>query len=1544
MVSGILSGARARMDAIGRACQPVIEGRYSHAILGSFVVLGGACLAMASMALLSDDAQLIVAVAGIALFFLVSRFPGREATLFLQVMSLVVSARYLTWRLTETLAFSSLFQMILVLTLCGAELYALMMLLLSYFQTIRPLNRKPVPMPADLACWPIVDVYVPTYNEDLDIVRATVLACIGMDWPADKLNVYILDDGHRDNFLEFAREVGVGYISRPNNIHAKAGNLNYAMTQTSGEYIAIFDCDHVPVRAFLQATIGWLIVDPTLAMMQTPHHFYSPDPFQRNLANGQNVPPEGNIFYGLLQNGNDFWNATFFCGSCAVLRRTALEQIGGIATETVTEDCHTALKLQRRGWSTAFLTMPLAAGLATERLILHIGQRMRWARGMLQILRLDNPLFGPGLKIAQRLCYFSAMAGFLFAIPRLIFLVSPLAYLLFNQTLIAASPEAFLAYAFPHFFHSIGTSARVQKNWRYSFWSEIYETVLALFLVRVTIITLLFPRHGKFNVTEKGGTLQSAYTDWRALYPNILLCTALVAGLAWGLLRLVLMHNDTITFNALWMNELWISVSTIIVLAAITVGHETRQLRRNARIHAVLPVTIGGDDGRLVRGMTVDLSRGGCRVHLDPADVKSFRTGAELKVHVELHEGPIPARVATVRDGVMSLEWQPATLRDEARSIRFAFGRADAWVNWSDYPPDRPLRSLWLAVSSIRNLSVRRDKPASAQRHREAIAARLRASQAVGRSERRAVSLRPRKTNITMIGLLALGLSISGAQASPPSLDAPATGGGDDTLPLPNAGEHAASPSAGGAPLIMGNPGPTATASTAVGNVELPGTSTRTWTLQELGAPASLRMTPFASIQGLDFGLPPSQLVTDAHVTFSGSLSPSLLPQSSSITIRLNDQYVGTIPVNRDHPEFGPLTFAVNPAFFMGKNTLNFTFAGQYSETCGNEISPALWGEISGQSTISITTAPLPARRILSALPAPFLDTAMNERAVVPVIMPAKLDTSSQQDIAVLKAASVVSSWFGRIVDFHHVTFPVSEEVPLGGNAVAIGVLNRLPPVIAKAVNVVGPTVAEIANPSDPFGTILVVSGRNEAELLTAARGLAFMSNTFGDVSSLTVAPVTLSHRKPYDAPAFLPTDRLVRFGELVNLGNLQGHGYVPGTLAIPFRISPDLYTWRGRSFEADFQIRTPLGSIIDMAQSRVDVSLNDVYLRSYSWALPDRLPSWISRFLPHASQIHRDKVNLPLWSVYGQNQLKFYFDGRPLARRDCSAIPQDLTVGIDPDSTLDFRRAYHLATMPNLAYFANSGFPFTRMADLSQTAIVLPSRPGTAFLTAYLDLMGMFGSFTWYPTEGITIVGPNGLEAVQDDDLIVMATLPGSDIVSSILAGTPYRLENGQLRLAERSLLDGIRYAFPESKSSQPDTAALEGSASLGGGGALIGAQSPFAANRSVVMMLGGTPQGLEDLIHTIRDTTLQKGVQGDLTVVNGQKIIASRSGKTYTIGSLPWWLWSDWFLREHPLRVILLSIAGSLVVGLSLHKGLSLRAARRQAYLDASGSGKNA
>jgi cellulose synthase (UDP-forming) len=637
-----------------------------------------------------------------ALFIAGTISKKRSVSLVMVAMSVLLSTRYMYFRLTQTLHFNSEIETLLGMGLFLAEVYVWVMLLLSYLQTAWPLKRDIVPLPDDTSLWPTVDVYIPSYNEPLEVVRDTVLAAQCLDYPRDKLKIYLLDDGKRSEFAVFAADVGVGYITRNDNAHAKAGNLNHAMKLTHGELICVFDCDHVATRIFLQATVGGFLHDPKLALVQTPHYFYSPDPFERNLSVGRNIPNEGALFYGPIQQGNDNWNATFFCGSCAVIRRSALDQIGGFAVETVTEDAHTALKLQRLGWGSAFIDIPLAAGLATERLVLHVIQRTRWARGMTQIFRLDNPLLGRGLTLQQRLCYLSAMLYYQFALPRIAFLTAPLAYLLFNLNIIHSSASLIFAYALPHLFLAVYVNSRLNGRFRYSFWGEIYDLVLAFHIVLPTAVTMLFPKRGKFNVTDKGGLLNVGYFDFSVVRPHLIIALLLGAGVIAGIVRACAHDYFGVDPRVIALNVGWGLYSLIFLLAAIAVARETRQTRKTIRIEVEIPVLIHYASGIVSRSQTADLSMGGCRI-VAPDD-RHLSDEIE-EIELLLHSGAIALPVQTVAsdESAIRLMFNDIPLARRRELVRVVLARADAWIH-PPKPQDNPFRSMLTIVRCVFDL------------------------------------------------------------------------------------------------------------------------------------------------------------------------------------------------------------------------------------------------------------------------------------------------------------------------------------------------------------------------------------------------------------------------------------------------------------------------------------------------------------------------------------------------------------------------------------------------------------------------------------------------------------------------------------------------------------------------------------------------------------------------------------------------------------------------------------------------------------------------
>ncbi len=1561
---------------------------------------------------LDAEQQAWLAIAGFLLYLVADRIPGRGMTIFIVLVSVLVSLRYIHWRLVDTLEFTSFSQTFLGTGLLLAEVYAISTMLLAYLQVIWPLDRKPVPMPEDPEEWPTIDVFIPSYNEPLEVVKPAIYGALAMDWPRHKMNVFLLDDGRRDEFRRFCEQVGCNYVIRADNKGAKAGNINAALKNTTGEYIAIFDCDHVATRAFLQLTVGWLLRDRDLAMVQTPHHFYSPDPFERNLASGQRVPNEGLLFYGLVQQGNDLWNAAFFCGSCAVIRREALEEVGGVPTVTVTEDCHCSLKMQRRGWRTAYLRIPLAAGLATERLMLHIGQRMRWGRGMIQILRIENPMTAEGLRFAQRCCYFMSQFHFLFPLPRFVFLTAPLAFLLFGESIIAASPLAILAYAGPHILHSVGATSRLSGHVRHSFWSEIYETVLALYLIPVMLATLLDPKKGKFNVTDKGGTLQEGFFDLRAVGPNMVLTLALIAGLLSGIYGLTTNPVESLDFQAFALNFIWALLSFVVVLAGLAVGRERRQVRERARVGAVVAANVVLADGRVLEGETMDLSLGGAAVTVDrPEDVAD-----DAAVTLELDVGPewvaIPAEILRWTEGRLQVRFAAQTLHDEGNIVRAVLGRADAWVDWDDVREDKPLRSLAEVARSIGGLFrgdsqfsffVRRGKrakptvrivpPPGSEGADTLVAGEDATPPAPTRRPRGESSIRRAAAIALMLALGAPGIATAqvnlrgappppaalqpGPQGLPLNLPPQSPGTGTFGAPAstgnfgapsagqplsPGAGSPFAAPAASPAPTsggfappppalgggllstpqgagqapLSGGPLPAAQPG-FLGGVPMVGSfgsptsdgssRTETRTLRQLGLRAPMQMRGTSDLQGVLFGVRGDEVVTGARLVLQGATSPALIPEYSQIAMSLNEQFVGVINPDRNRPAFGPLEFPINPVFFADLNRLNFRFTGRYTVECNDPLSGLLWANVSDLSTLQVTLERLPLQRDLARLPEPFFDPRLLRE---PLILPVVVSEGAGNDS--LKAAASVASWFAVQADYRGASFPVSFQLPPRGNTVVIAAGNEQIAGMALP-RFDGPTLALVPHPSDPYSLLLIVGGRTGAEAAQAATVLAGSKEALaGEVA--VVQPITLPARQPYDAPRWIRSDRPVRFGELVDPSELQAYGYAPGPIALPFRTAPDLYTWRGRPLPVELHYRSPPGPIMDVAVSRLDVALNDIYLRSLPLSPPEA--PWpinlLSRQIGQADR-QSSRFGLPAYLVFGMNELQLRFDMRPMHRGDCVAVPADVRASIDPDSTIDLTDAYRFTTLPNLAFFAGSGFPYTRMANFSDTAAVLPERPNPVELSSFLTLVGRLASHVGHPATGMEVVRPGGMEAVAARDLLVIGTLGRQPALNTLLREDgPVKLDGNRLSVALPDTMESFRNLF---LGDEPRVAREQASAlltSTGDGlGILMGFESPLRSGRSVVALTGTTPQGLEMMLAALRDPEQSPRIQGDLAILSGGRISSFSLGGHYTVGTLPPHVWPQYFMSTRPDLLLLLLVASCAIVAIPAYWALRRRAAIR-------------
>ena len=437
-----------------------------------------------------------------------------------------VAGSYLVWRLASTI---NLEHPVYSIVFYAAEVVCVASSVMFYLLVVERRDRPSPPIPDSL---PTIDVFIATYNEEPALLRTTVTAARDMNIPH---RTWICDDGRRAEVEALANELDVGYITRPDNSHFKAGNINNALNRTTGDLVLILDADHVPRSNILLRLIGHF-ADPRVALVQIPQVYYNLDSYQHVFSPLRaGVWHEASIFHHKMQPGADRLDSAFFVGTGALLRRTALEQIGGFATGSITEDIHTSMRLHAAGWQSVYVDERLGFMQAAETAFAYARQRLRWAQGSMQILRRENPLFKPGLRVPQRLCYLNSLGGYLLAFQHLIFYLAPGIYLWGGPSPIALDNRI----AVPVFIGYILTALLIYKllaaPHARMFFSECFKMLnLPLFILAAA--TLLRPDGLIFRVTPKG-----AHGGWpmAMVVPLVPLLLFNVTAVGLGIARLI---------------------------------------------------------------------------------------------------------------------------------------------------------------------------------------------------------------------------------------------------------------------------------------------------------------------------------------------------------------------------------------------------------------------------------------------------------------------------------------------------------------------------------------------------------------------------------------------------------------------------------------------------------------------------------------------------------------------------------------------------------------------------------------------------------------------------------------------------------------------------------------------------------------------------------------------------------------------------------------------------------------------------------------------
>lgn len=552
--------------------------------------------------------------------------------LLLLTFGTVIVLRYAYWRTTSTLPpVQNWGDFIPGLILYLAEMYCIMMLFLSLFVVIRPMPLRPSMRLRPDDPVPLVDVFIPSYNEDYELLAGTLAAAKAMDYPADRFTVWLLDDGgteakrnsdnpdsaaaaqeRHEQLKALCEELDCRYLTRSANEHAKAGNLNNGLANSTGEFVAVFDADHAPARDFLQETVPYFARDSRLFLVQTPHFFLNPDPLERNLRTFETMPSENEMFYGVIQRGLDRWNAAFFCGSAALLRREALLTNEGFAGRSITEDCETAIELHSKGWNSIYVDRPLVAGLQPATFASFIGQRTRWAQGMMQILLFSFPLFKSGLKIGQRLSYMSSTLFWLFPLPRMIFLFAPFCYLFFDLQIFTASGGEFAAYTLTYVLVNLVMQNSLFGRWRWPWISELYEYIQSVHLLGALFSVVRNPSKPTFNVTAKDESVDKARLSElsRPFYLIFLLLILAVVMTVYKVATEPYQAEITMVVGG------WNIFNLILAGCALGVVSERREIRASRRVNVERRCEVRAADGSWMRGTITNVSSGGLAIQL----------------------------------------------------------------------------------------------------------------------------------------------------------------------------------------------------------------------------------------------------------------------------------------------------------------------------------------------------------------------------------------------------------------------------------------------------------------------------------------------------------------------------------------------------------------------------------------------------------------------------------------------------------------------------------------------------------------------------------------------------------------------------------------------------------------------------------------------------------------------------------------------------------------------------------------------------------------
>lgn len=692
-------------------------------------------------------------------------------------------------------------------------------------------------------------------------------------------------------------------------------------------------------------------------------------------------------------------------------------------------------------------------------------------------------------------------------------------------------------------------------------------------------------------------------------------------------------------------------------------------------------------------------------------------------------------------------------------------------------------------------------------------------------------------------------------------------------------------------------------------------------------APGSFALRGTSPVGYIQFGVRHDEVVTQASLQLEFTPSPSLTPVESHLKVYLNEVLMGVVTITKEQVgQPTRATLPLDPRYITDFNRLRLEFVGNYNDLCQNPSSSNLWLNISQASSLTVQMQKLPLKNDLASFPIPFFDGRDNRPLTLPMVF------NQQPDLGQQQAAAILASWFGARAQWRGQSFPTLFNQLPDSHAVVFATNAQRPDFLRDYPPVDGPTVEIISHPQTPYVKLLLVQGRDDNDLITAVKGIAQGNILFRGQNVSVDRVEQLAPRQPYDAPNWIRADRPMTFAELQQYPEqLQSSGIDPDPLMMTLNLPPDLFLIRSKGIDMHLKYRYTAPRTLD--GSRLAVNLNNQFVQAFN-LVPERERNALVLRLPITQGLLDSDKNLsiPALKLGTVNELRFDFDYATVTTSNVSAdrcetiAPIENHAVIDGNSTINFSGYRHFMAMPDLRAFANAGFPFSRLADLSQTVTLIDKAPHEEQVSALLNAVGNIGAQTGYPALALQLTNDPAQLSQVDKDILLIGSLPES-LRDEAKVGLLTETTKSWVKMPVRQTV------LPDEGSPQtdgrPDSRTdIRAETAVA---TIIGTQSPYFAQRSIVALLADSPQGYTLLNNALIDSTKRATVFGSAAIIRESGVSSLRVGDMYYVGHLPWWerVWHE--LALHPLWLAGMSTLVTIIFAWLLWRGLKVLSRRR-------------